>query len=181
MSASGRHRASSSVLLLPVIVSTLIGAVLGAGVVAAAASDPEPDPPAPPVIAQAVAPSDESASPAAIQRSVESVGFGETATDPTGLTVMVLPPEKVKGGVQLTISLINNSNTPITINTGDLGPHDIRFDGETMPMSMTPAKKKIMPGEGYTYQCGVQLPTMDPGYLELIFDSATVAGQAAGD
>lgn len=95
--------------------------------------------------------------------------------------MMVLPPEKVKGGVRFTVSLVNTSDKPITIDTGALGPHDPRFNETTVPMSMASVRKKLVPGEGYTYQCVFKLPTMDMGQVEFSVGSMNIAGQAAGD
>lgn len=93
----------------------------------------------------------------------------------------VLRPEKVKGGVRLTIALANATDAPMVVNTTELGPHDPTFDGAPVPMTMTPARKRLVPGEGYTYQCVIKLPTMDVGHLTLVLDKVTVAGPAAGD
>jgi hypothetical protein len=170
---TGRHRTSSSVLWFPVIVSALVGVTLGSGVTAVAGgSGTEP------VSNQAVAPF---STPTPSSRPVGSIGFAEPATGPAGLSLTVLPPEKIKGGVRLTIALVNNTGAPITVDTGELGPHDLRFNGATVPMTMTPTKKKLMPDEGYTYQCVIQLPTMDVGQLAFALDAMTVTGQAAGD
>lgn len=113
--------------------------------------------------------------------SVEPVAFAATATDATGMSLTVLRPEKVKGGVRLTIALANTTDAPIVVNTGKLGPHDPTFNSAAVPMTMTPATKKLVPGEGYTYQCVVKLPTMDVGHLAFGVGPVTVSGQAAGD
>lgn len=83
--------------------------------------------------------------------------------------------------MRLTVVLANTTDAPIVVDTGELGPHDTRFNGATVPMTMTSATKKIVPGEGYTYQCVIKLPTMDVGQLELTVGPVTVAGRAAGD
>jgi hypothetical protein len=97
------------------------------------------------------------------------------------MAVTVLRPEKVKGGVRLTIALTNTSDIPIIVDTGGLGPHDPRFNNATVPMTMIPVRKKLVPAEGYTYQCVFKLPTMDVGHLTFTVGSVSVAGQAAGD
>lgn len=121
------------------------------------------------------------APPAETVRPFERIAFAAPITDPAGLSMMVLPPEKVKGGVRFTISLVNTSHGPITINTGSLGPHEPRFNDSSVPMSMSSVRKKLVPGEGYTYQCVFKLPTMDVGQVEFSVGSMNVAGQAAGD
>jgi len=186
--STGRHRTSPSVLGLPTVVSALMGIILGSGVTALAVSAPQS--PAPPVIANANAAAPSSAPPPSpppttqqptTQLPVGSIGFAQAAAGPDGLSMAVLPPEKVKGGIRLTIALVNDTSGPITVNTGELGPHDVRFDGASVPITTPITKKKLMPGEGYTYQCVVKLPTMDVGQLEFTLGSVTVAGQAAGD
>ncbi len=97
------------------------------------------------------------------------------------MSLTVLRPEKVKGGVRLTIALANTNNIPITVDTGALGPHDPRFNGATVPMTMDSVRKKLVPGEGYTYQCVFTLPTMDVGQLAFVIGPISVSGQAAGD
>lgn len=179
MATTGRHRAASSFLWLPVMVSALLGLALGAGITTVAggsdgaatepATNPAPAPPPP------------STPPSPGLRPAGSIGFAESALGPDGLSVTALPPEKVKGGVRLTIALVNNTGDPITIDTGEVGPHEPRFDGATVPMIITPEKKKLMVGEGYTYQCVIRLPTMDAGQLAFGLGAVTVTGQAAGD
>lgn len=173
---TGRHRTSSSILWLPVIVSALIGVTFGSGVTAVAMSDPDP-----PAITPAAAPSSDPAPPLTLERPVGSIGFSETTIGPDGLSLTVLPPEKVKGGIRLTIALANDTSAPITVNTGDLGPHDVRFNDTTVPMTAPLTKKKLMPGEGYTYQCVLKLPSTNVGQLEFSLGSVTVVGEAAGD
>jgi len=112
---------------------------------------------------------------------VYPVTFAPPAVDAAGMSVAVLRPEKVKGGVRITVSLVNTSGVPITVDTGALGPHDPRFNDAPVPMTMTPARKKLVPGEGYTYQAVLKLPTMDVGQLSFAVGPVNVAGQAAGD
>ena len=95
-------------------------------------------------------PSPDATAPWTIANPFRSIGFGEPTTGPADLSLTVLPPEKVKGGVRLTIALVNTTDAPITVDTDELGPHEPRFDGATVPMTMTPATKKLVPGEGYT-------------------------------
>jgi hypothetical protein len=97
------------------------------------------------------------------------------------MSVTVLRPEKVKGGVRLTIALANSNDIPIIVDTGALGPYDPRFNDATVPITMLPVRKKLVPGEGYTYQCVFKLPTMDVGRLSFVVGPVSVAGQAAGD
>ncbi|MGH3717932.1 MAG: hypothetical protein ACRDRI_03645 [Pseudonocardiaceae bacterium] len=124
--------------------------------------------------------SSSTASPQAA-RPVDPAAFAAPATDAVGMAVTVLRPEKVKGGVRLTIALANTNDIPITVDTGVLGPRDLRFNDAAVPMTMTPVRKKLVPGEGYTYQCVVKLPTMDVGRLAFVVGPVSVAGQAAGD
>lgn len=93
----------------------------------------------------------------------------------------VLTPEKVKGGVRLTVALANTTNAAIIVDTGELGPHDPSFNGAPVPMTMTSTTKKLAPGEGYTYQCVIKLPTMDAGQLAVAVGPVTVTGRTAGD
>ncbi len=184
-----RHRGPSRGRWLPVIVAGLLGVALGAGGMAAATS--ASGSPAPPATAQPGAsssapapfstPSSTAARPAETVRPVGPVTFVETATDAVGTSLTVLRPEKVKGGVRLTIALANTTEAPIVVNTGELGPRDPSFNGAPVPVTMTSARKRLMPGEGYTYQCVIKLPTMDVGQLTFRLGPVTVAGQAAGD
>lgn len=180
-----RHRGPSRGRWLPVIVSVLLGAALGAGGMAAARSGLGS--PAPPATAQPSAPSSVPApsstpvQPAETAPSVKSVAFAEPAINAAGMSLTVLRPEKVKGGVRLTIALANNTNAPIVVNTNELGPHDPTFNGAPVPITITPARKNLVPGEGYTYQCVITLPTMNVGQLAFVVDALTVTGQAAGD
>ncbi len=97
------------------------------------------------------------------------------------MSVTVLRPEKVQGGVRFTIALANTSGIPITVDTEALGPQDPRFNDTTVPMTMTSVRKKLVPGEGYTYQCVFKLPTMDVGQLAFVVGPVSVSGPAAGD
>ncbi|MGH3771018.1 MAG: hypothetical protein ACRDRW_06430 [Pseudonocardiaceae bacterium] len=183
MTTTARHRRPTPAGWLPVIVSAILGAALGAGAVALAS--PSPSPSAQQVTTQQ-APSNTASSntaprPAEIVRLADPAAFAAPATDAAGMAVTVLRPEKVKGGVRLTIALANTSDIPITVDTGALGPHDPRFNDAIVPISMTPVRKKLVPGEGYTYQCVIKLPTMNAGRLAFVVGPVSVAGQAAGD
>ncbi|MGH3754079.1 MAG: hypothetical protein ACRDRP_15560 [Pseudonocardiaceae bacterium] len=163
--------------------SALLGAALGVGATAAVTSgSPAPSAPAPPATSSsAPAPSRTPADSAARTAETVPITFAAPATDASGVSLTVLRPEKVKGGVRLTVALANTTNAPIAVDTGKLGPHDQSFNGTAVPLAMTPVKKKLMPGEGYTYQCVITLPTMDVGQLAFKVGTVTVAGQAAGD
>lgn len=176
MATTGRHRAPSSVVWLPVVVSALLGVLLGAWITAATGGSE-----AEPITYETTAPSPLPGSASTTTKPVTSIGFAEPAIGPAGLSVTVLSPEKVKGGVRLTIALVNGTAAPITVNTGELGPNAPRFDGATVPMTMNPANKKLMPGEGYTYQCMLRLPTMDVGQLSFTLGALTFTDRAAGD
>lgn len=182
MTATARHRRPSPVGWLPVIASAMLGAALALGAVRIAS----PHSPAPHVTPQretsAAASSPAPAPrPSGTLRLVDPVAFAAPVTDAAGMSVTVLRPEKIKGGVRLTIALVNTNNIPITVDTGALGPHDPRFDDATVPMTMTPVLKRLVPGEGYTYQCVFKLPTMDVGQLAFVVGPVSVANQAAGD
>ena len=96
------------------------------------------------------------------------------------MSLTVLQPEKVKGGVRLTIALVNTHDVPITVDTGAVGPRNPRFNDAAVPLTMTPARKRLAPGEGYTYQCVVKLPTTNVGQLSFIVGMAGITGQTAG-
>ncbi|MGH8922398.1 MAG: hypothetical protein ACRD0H_29360, partial [Actinomycetes bacterium] len=134
-----------------------------------------------PITSQASTPLPTPTPTSANANPVTSIGFAEPTIGPAGLSLTVPPPEKVKGGVRFTIALVNDTGVPVTVDTGELGPNDPRFNGATVPMTMNPTKKKIMPGEGFTYQCVLRLPTMDVGQLSFTFGALTVTGRAAGD
>ncbi|MGH3765266.1 MAG: hypothetical protein ACRDTX_08975 [Pseudonocardiaceae bacterium] len=114
-------------------------------------------------------------------RVFDPIAFSAPIADAAGMSMTVLRPEKIKGGVRLTIALVNTNDVPITVDTGAVGPHDPRFNNAAVPMTMTPVRKKLVPGEAYTYQCTFKLPTMDVGRLAFIVGTTGVAGQAAGD
>jgi hypothetical protein len=118
--------------------------------------------------------------PAEAVRPMDPVAFSPPITDAAGMSLTVLRPEKVKGGVRLTIALVNTNDVPITVDTGAVGPRNPRFNNVAVPMTMTPARKRLAPGEGYTYQCVFKLPTTDAGQLSFIVGMASITGEAIG-
>lgn len=183
MTTTGRHRRDPSALWTVIMASTLLGIALGASgaiVAESAASPSTPQAIAEQAIADEVTQHRLPVSPQA-PGSIRLVSFAEPATIPTGLSLTVLPPQKIRGGVLLTISLVNPTTAPIIVDTGELGPHDPRFDGAAVPMTMTPVTTDLVPGEGYTYQCVVNLPATGVGQLALTLGQVTVIGTAAGN
>ncbi|MGH3872640.1 MAG: hypothetical protein ACRDSR_14215 [Pseudonocardiaceae bacterium] len=183
-----RHRKPSQGPWRQVLVPALLGVTIGAGTVAIATSafgapnPPAATQPAPSAAAPVNPPvANPPVQPAETVPSIEPIAFAGPATDTSGLSLTVLRPEKIPGGVRLTIALTNPTDAPIVVNTTELGPHNPTFDGATVPMTMSPARKRLVPGEGYTYQCVIKLPTMDVGQLEFVVGPVTVTGQAAGD
>jgi hypothetical protein len=176
---TARHRRPSPGNWIQVVVALLLGAALGAGGLALASS----------VLPTRQGPQQTASVSTAPARQLPPrpgtppmpVAFAPPATDPVGMSVTVLRPERVKGGVRFTIALVNTSNAPLNVDTGALGPHEPRFNNEVVPMSMTPVFKKLMPGEGYTYQCVFKLPTMQTGQVAFTVGPVTVSGPAAGD
>ena len=118
--------------------------------------------------------------PAEAVRPMDPVAFSPPITDAAGMSLTVLRPEKVKGGVRLTIALVNTNDVPITVDTAAVGPRNPRFNNVAVPMIMTPARKRLAPGEGYTYQCVFKLPTTDAGQLSFIVGMASITGEAIG-
>jgi hypothetical protein len=193
--------------LLPVIGAAVVGAALGAGTVAIASPNaPTQQVTTPPAAvtdaaAASMAPSDTVPSttglsntappntgrstkavpgPAETVRPMDPVAFSLPITDAAGMSLTVLRPEKVKGGVRLTIALVNTNDVPITVDTGAVGPRNPRFNNVAVPMTMTPARKRLAPGEGYTYQCVFKLPTTDAGQLSFIVGMTSITGEATG-
>ncbi|MGH3511889.1 MAG: hypothetical protein ACRDRB_06380 [Pseudonocardiaceae bacterium] len=163
--------------------SVAVGAALGVGGVTLASAtssvhQPTPHPRASAHVASSHTPSPR---PSEVAALVDPVAFAAPATDAVGMSVTVLRPEKVQGGMRFTIALANTSGIPITVDTGALGPQDPRFNDTTVPMTMTSVRKKLVPGEGYTYQCVFKLPTMDVGQLAFVVGPVSVSGPAAGD
>lgn len=119
--------------------------------------------------------------PPEVVRVADPAAFAPPFTDAVGMSTTVLRPEKVKGGVRFTIALANTSDVPIMVDTGAMGPHDPRFNDVAVPMNMTPVRKKLVPGEGYVYQCVFKLPNMDAGQVAFSVGQIAITGQAAGD
>lgn len=205
MTTTSRHRRPSPIRLLPVIGAAVVGAALGAGTVAiagphaptnqvttppaavadAAAASMAPSDTVPSNTAPAnTAPSNTGKStktvPAEAVRPMDPVAFSPPITDAAGMSLTVLRPEKVKGGVRLTIALVNTNDVPITVDTTAVGPRNPRFNNVAVPITMTPARKRLAPGEGYTYQCVFKLPTTDAGQLSFIVGMASITGEAIG-
>jgi hypothetical protein len=188
--------------LLPVIGAAVVGTALGAGTVAIASSNaPTQQITTPPAAvadaaAASMAPSETVPSntapantgkstktvpaPTEAVRPMDPVAFSPPITDAAGMSLTVLRPEKVKGGVRLTIALVNTNDVPITVDTGAVGPRNPRFNNVAVPMTMTPARKRLAPGEGYTYQCVFKLPTTDAGQLSFVVGMASIMGEAIG-
>src|SRR5262249_2324254 len=148
MGTTARHRGPSPGRWFPVIGAALLGLTLGGGATTAvlmptssARHLPQPtaagSPAAPPP-----------PSPASV-RVPDPVAFAPPFTDAIGMSLTVLRPEKIKGGVRFTIALANTSDMPITVDTGAMGPQDVRFNDVAVPVAMTPVRKRLMPGEGY--------------------------------
>jgi hypothetical protein len=193
--------------LLPVIGAAVVGAALGAGTVAIASPHAPtnqvttPPPAVADAAAASMAPSNTAPAntapsntvpansgkstktvpaPAEAVRPMDPVAFSPPITDAAGMSLTVLRPEKVKGGVRLTIALVNTNDVPITVDTAAVGPRNPRFNNVAVPMTMTPARKRLAPGEGYTYQCVFKLPTTDAGQLSFIVGMASITGEAIG-
>jgi hypothetical protein len=111
---------------------------------------------------------------------VTPVGFSQPTVTVEGLQVMSVLT-KIKGGVDVTLLVQNNGNSPITVDNSDLGPHDVTFRGQPVPMEMAPAHKKLVPGESLVYPCRVHLPDMNLGELSFTVGGVPISGQAAGD
>lgn len=202
MTITSRHRRPSPMRLLPVIGAAIVGAALGAGTVAIASPHAPtnqvttPPPAVADAAAASMAPSNTAPAntapansgkstktvpaPAEAVRPMDPVAFSPPITDAAGMSLTVLRPEKVKGGVRLTIALVNTNDVPITVDTAAVGPRNPRFNNVAVPMTMTPARKRLAPGEGYTYQCVFKLPTTDAGQLSFIVGMASITGEAIG-
>lgn len=169
--------------------AAVLGVALGAGVTVAATS--ASDSPAPPVTPEQAAPSSPapSTSPApsnsppepaeAVRSVVEPVAFATPVTDASGLSLTVPWPEGITHGVRVTIAVTNPTNAPIMVDTAKLGPLSPSFDGTPVRVSMTPARTKLMPGDGYVYEAVITLPTTDVGQLALKLGQVTIAGQTS--
>ena len=180
MVTSARHRGASSGRWFPVIGSALLGAALGAGATAAILMHTAPTQRVtqPPAAASSTAPLPRSPE---VVRVPDPVAFAPPFSDAAGMSLTVLRPEKIKGGVRFTIAVTNTSDAAITVDTGAVGPHDPRFNDVAVPMTMTPVLKKLAPGEGYSYQCVLKLPTVNVGHVAFIIGQVAIAGHTAGD
>lgn len=131
--------------------------------------------------ATAPAPSTAPAAPTAeTSAPVARVGFAQPTVTAEGVEVMSVLT-KIKGGVDVTLLVQNQSNAPITVDTATLGPHDLTFRGQLLPIEMAVLTKKLSPGESLVYPCRVRLPDMDMGELSFTVGSVRVSGPAAGD
>jgi hypothetical protein len=198
VTTTSHHRRTSSAGLLPVIGAAVVGAALGAGTMALARPhSPNQQLTALPgpgsgAASDSMASSDTVPSSAGAStrartgsaepvRPIDPVAFSPPITDAAGMSMTVLRPEKVKGGVRLTVALVNTNDVPITIDTGAIGPRNPRFNNVVVPLTMTPARKRLAPGEGYTYQCVIRLPSTNVGQLSFVVGMASLTGQVAGD
>jgi hypothetical protein len=182
VSTSSRHRRPPTVRFLPIIGAALLGVGVGVGGVTLISHTSPTQQASPQQVAPTPAgPAPSTVPPADTERPFEKIAFAAPVTDAAGISMMVLPPEKIKGGVRFTISLVNTSGIPITVDTGSLGPRAPRFNDAAVPMSMSSVRKTLVPGEGYTYQCVLKLPTVKMGQVEFSVGSMNVAGQAPGD
>jgi hypothetical protein len=111
---------------------------------------------------------------------VTPVGFAQPTLNVEGLEVMSVLT-KIKGGVDVTLLVQNRGNRSVTVDNTDLGPHDVTFRGQPVPMEMAPVRKKLVPGESLVYPCRVHLPDMDLGELSFTVGGVPVSGPAAGD
>jgi hypothetical protein len=159
---------------MTLVASVLVAFALGwVGATLAGADTPAPTaaPPPPAPVATTTA------TPAP---PVAPVGFAQPTVSVEGLEVMSVLT-KIKGGVDVTLMVQNRGNTPITVDNARLGPHDVTFRGQPVPVEMTPARKKLSPGEALVYPCRVRLPDMDVGELAFTVGGVPVSGPAAGD
>lgn len=156
----------------------LAAALLGAGLAAAAmlpflgaptSASPPPVPGPPSAIATAP------------PSTPGVVSFGEPLTGPDAVQVTALPPKKIKGGVRVSVALLNVGSAAATVSTGAVGPHDPTFRERPVPMSMETTSVRLVPGEGHVYACDITLPDMDSGRLAFGLGPGMVTGSAAGD
>ncbi|HZS21381.1 MAG TPA: hypothetical protein VFA63_10380 [Pseudonocardiaceae bacterium] len=186
MTTTSRHRRRSPVGWLPVIGAALVGAAVGAGALAVASPRSPTHQPNGPSEAAAAATASAVSSNGALPSPAEArasnpIAFSPPITDAAGMSLTVLRPEKIKGGVRLTIAVVNINDIPISVDTGAVGPRDARFNNVAVPVTTTPGRKRLAPGEGYTYQAVVKLPTTNTGQLSFVVGMARVTGPAAGD
>jgi hypothetical protein len=130
--------------------------------------------PAPATSTAPAAPTPETSTP------VTRVGFAQPTVTAHGLEIMSVLT-KIKGGVDVTLLVQNQGNAPITVDTASLGPHDLTFRGQTVPIEMAVLTKKLSPGESLVYPCRVRLPDMNIGELSFVVGGVPVSGPAAGD
>lgn len=191
MSHSSHHRGGPPTVSPVLVVGVLIafglgwlGAVFVANITSArpAASAVIPPPAPPPAVAPAPPPpsAPPSAGPAPPSAGPVPVGFDEPAMTPSGLEVMSVLT-KIKGGVTVTLVARDRGAHPIKVDTTSLGPHEVTFRGEPVPMEMTPQTKRLVPGEALVYSFQVKLPDMNSGELSFTVGGIPVSGQAAGD
>lgn len=178
MVTTARHRRQSPVWWTTVVLSVALGAALGAGGVLLATSAASR--PAPPVTARKVAPPRAPvARPADTTSNVEPVAFAQPTPGPMGMTMELLTPERIPGGLRLTIAVSNPTTAPIMLDTGMMGPPELRFDGAPVYLYTVPMRKTLAPGEGFSWQCTLKLPTSEAGQLTFSLGSVTIAGRVA--
>jgi hypothetical protein len=160
---------------MALVVSVLVAFGLGwVTATLAGAGTPTPSPPAPPPTTAQAAPTETPAP------TVTPVGFAQPTVTVGGLEVMSVLT-KIKGGVDVTVLVQNQGNSPVTVDNTELGPHDVTFRGQPVPMEMAPTHKKLVPGESLVYPCRVHLPDMNLGELSFTLGGVPVKGSAAGD
>ncbi|MGH3570214.1 MAG: hypothetical protein ACRDUW_00005 [Pseudonocardiaceae bacterium] len=178
MVTTARHRRRSPAWWITVVVAAALGAAIGGGGVLLATSAASP--PAAPVTARKVAPPIAPAvHPADTTSNVEPVAFAQPTPGPLGMTMELLTPERIPGGLRLTIAVSNPTTAPIMLDTGMMGPPELRFNGAPVYLYTVPMRKTLAPGEGYSWQCTLKLPTSDAGQLTFSLGSVTVAGRVA--
>ncbi|MGH3546842.1 MAG: hypothetical protein ACRDQU_01665 [Pseudonocardiaceae bacterium] len=59
---------------------------------------------------------------------------------------------------RLTIALGNPTAMPMDVDTGQMGKPQLQFNGAPVFLYTVPVRKRLAPGEGYTFQCTAQLP-----------------------
>jgi hypothetical protein len=168
----------SGALVVAVLVAFGLG-WLGA-VLAAAGTSTRPAAVAPPAAGTARTAPGAPGAPTTSAGAVVPVGFAQPVVTSTGLAVTAVVT-KVKGGVLLTLVAQNRGSQPITVNTADLGPHEVTFRGSPVPVELTPQTKKLVPGEALVYSCRVRLPDMNSGEMSFTVAGMPIRGFAAGD
>lgn len=79
-----------------------------------------------------------------------------------GLAFTVLMPERMPGGVRLTIALANPTAMPMDVDTAQMGKPALQFNGYARAPYTVPVNKHLAPGEGYTFPCTAPLPALMP-------------------